>query len=156
MFRPFASPHFVTWWPKSPEPAEDASGASGCGGGACASLPRAPFRLARVSMKPRCRLHEPIRFINCSTSSFYSSIFIPNPGHFPAETREKEFAQEWDEPLIKAKQKRKDTKLIASSLSYECFGKKFFLSGPFGRGAALWTRARFKASQPQLPISALY
>jgi len=50
----------------------------------------------------------------------------PNPGHFPVRDREKVFAQEWDEPLIKRKAKRKDTKLIASSLSYECFGKNFF------------------------------
>ena len=26
------APLFVTWWPKWPEPAEDTSGASGCGG----------------------------------------------------------------------------------------------------------------------------
>ena len=45
-------------------------------GDARASSPRAPCRLARVSMKPRCRLHEPIRFINCSTFSFSSSISI--------------------------------------------------------------------------------
>ena len=32
VFCQFASPQFVTWWPKWPEPAEDASGASGCGG----------------------------------------------------------------------------------------------------------------------------
>ena len=32
VFCQFASPRFVTWWPKWPEPAEDASGASGCGG----------------------------------------------------------------------------------------------------------------------------
>jgi hypothetical protein len=32
VFCQFASPRFVTWWPKWPEPAEDTSGASGCGG----------------------------------------------------------------------------------------------------------------------------
>ena len=76
-------------------------------GDARASSPRAPCRLARVSMKPRCRLHEPIRFINCSTSSFYSSIFIPNPGHLLPGQREKCFAQGWDEPLITRKSKAK-------------------------------------------------
>ena len=58
-------------------------------GDTCASSPRAPCRFARVSMKPRCRLHEPIRFINCSTSSFYSSTSINKAGGFPPPTSER-------------------------------------------------------------------
>ena len=94
-------------------------------GDARASSPRAPCRLARVSMKPRCRLHEPIRFINCSTSSFYSTIFIQNPGHLCPVRERKCLARERGQVPHKAKANPKDTKLIASSLSIECFGKKY-------------------------------
>ena len=87
-------------------------------GDARASSPRAPCRLARVSMKPRCRLHEPIRFINCSTPLFYSSIFIPNPGHFPVRDKRERVAQEWDDPLIKRKQsKRTRSSLLRLSVT---------------------------------------
>ena len=76
-------------------------------GDARASSPRAPCRLTRVSMKPRCRLHEPIRFINCSTSSFYSSIFIQIRGICVPIRKRKISLERGAGSLIKRKQSKK-------------------------------------------------
>ena len=84
-------------------------GRSGCKWlrGTLASSPRAPCRLARVSMKPRCRLHEPIRFINCSTSSFYSSIFIQIRGICVPIRKRKISLERGAGSLIKRKQSQR-------------------------------------------------
>ena len=120
-------------------------------GDARASSPRAPCRLARVSMKPRCRLHEPIRFINCSTSSFYSSIFIQIRGICVPIRKRKMFSRERGRVPHKAKAKPKDTKLIASSLSIECFGKKFFFLDPSGGGPLSGRERAFRLRSPNYP-----
>ena len=64
VFCQFASPRFVTWWPKWPEPAEDTSGASGC---------------VRASRTPRCPGPCPAPDVRCPVSSWspaQSEIFV--------------------------------------------------------------------------------
>ena len=120
-------------------------------GDARASSPRAPCRLTRVSMKPRCRLHEPIRFINCSTPLFYSSIFIPNPGHFPVRDKRERVAQEWDDPLIKRKQsKRTRSSLLRLSVT-SALARNFFFLGPSGGGPLSGRERAFRLRSPNYP-----
>ena len=95
-------------------------------GDARASSPRAPCRLARVSMKPRCRLHEPIRFINCSTSSFYSSIFIQIRGICVPIRKRKISLERGAGSLIKRKQSQKTRSSLLRLSVTSALARNFF------------------------------
>ena len=103
-------------------------------GDARASSPRAPCRLTRVSMKPRCRLHEPIRFINCSTSSFYSSIFIQIRGICVPIRKRKISLERGAGSLIKRKQSQKTrSPLLRFSVTSALAGFSFWALREGGR-----------------------
>ena len=112
-------------------------------GDARASSPRAPCRLARVSMKPRCRLHEPIRFINCSTSSFYSSIFIQIRGICVPIRKRKISLERGAGSLLKRKQSQKTrSSLLRLSVS-SALARIFFFSCGVCFSACILSPPRF-------------
>ena len=116
-----------------------------------ASSPRAPCRLARVSMKPRCRLHEPIRFINCSTSSFYSSIFIQIRGICVPIRKRKISLERGAGSLIKRMQSQKTrSSLLRLSVS-SALARIFFFLGPSGGGPLSGRERAFRLRSPNYP-----
>ena len=120
-------------------------------GDARASSPRAPCRLARVSMKPRCRLHEPIRFINCSTSSLYSSIFIQIRGICVRSERESVSLKSGDEPLTTAKESQTIRSSLLRFSVTSALARIFFFLGPSGGGPLSGRERAFRLRSPNYP-----